>query len=91
MNWNETRKLPWKSRNAAVEAALRGLLAARLASLPALSTRELAAALGGDDDLAGVLSKLAPWMGKLATHDGPKFKAFGRIMTRWQWRGQCGD
>jgi hypothetical protein len=90
MKWAETKRLKWKDRNAAVEAALRVFLNARAASLPALSTRELALALDpqSDKELSKVLLKLAPWMGVLATHDGAVFFAHGRKMQRWQWRGQ---
>ena len=90
MKWDETKRLKWKDRNAAVEAALRVFLNARAASLPLLGTRELAMALdpASDAELPKVLLKLAPWMGKLATHDGAVFFAHGRKMQRWQWHGQ---
>jgi len=90
MRWAEVKDLKWKDRNAAVEAALRQFLNARLATLPALGTVELAETLSPGDgkELSKVLLKLAPWMGKLATHSGAVFYAHGRRMQRWQWHGQ---
>jgi len=90
--WDVAKRLKWKDRNRAVENQLRAVLAARLASAPPLSTKALAEELttGGSKDmmLVTILAKQAPWMGKLATHDGPEFKAYGKAMIRWQWRGQ---
>jgi hypothetical protein len=90
MKWSDIKDLKWKDRNAAVEAALRAFLTARLETLPPLSTTDLANALspGDSKEIAKVLVKLAPWMGALATHDGAVFFAHGRKMQRWQWRGQ---
>ncbi len=89
--WDVARRLKWRDRNRAVENALRAYLGAQPVSV-VLSTKALAEALtpGGskDEQLLTILSKQAPWMGKLATHDGPEFKSYGKVMRRWQWRGQ---
>jgi hypothetical protein len=90
--------IDWRKRNAAVEAALREYLA----SVPrgtVLSTQALAEALHAkafpftaglnEKSLGSVLTKLAPWMGVHATHDGEKFFAYGRQNVRWRWHGQA--
>ena len=89
--------IDWRKRNAAVEAALREYLSLAPRGT-VLGTQALAEALhakafpftaGLDPKGTGsVLTKLAPWMGQLATHDGEKFFAYGRQNVRWRWHGQ---
>jgi hypothetical protein len=85
----------WKQRNRVVELAMRDYLAS-VPRAQVLATSFLAGKLHeilANDDLdaskiSSILTKLAPWMGKLATHDGEVFEAFGRINRRWRWHGQ---
>lgn len=80
----------WKKRNALVETALRLYLAATPVGR-VLSTVELSQAIATPEtarDVGLILTKLAPWMGKLATHDGEAFIAYGRANKRWRWHGQ---
>ena len=92
MKWAEVKYLPWRNRNAAVEAAMRAFLAKRPASAEPLSTKQLAAEIAPDDHdkaLDAVLTKMAKWMGaKIATNDGPAFQAYGKTFKRWRWHGQ---
>lgn len=38
--------------------------------------------------LATLLTKMAPYMGPLATHDGEAIRHFGKLGRRWRWHGQ---
>ena len=88
----------WRTRNRLLEEAMRKHLAA-VPRGTVLSTIELAEALLhypvpllADLDqrqVGSVLTKLAPWMSSLATHDGEEFIAYGRKNKRWRWHGQA--
>lgn len=90
LNWPVVSSMPWRQRNAAVEAAVRELLGQKLASDPPWSTFELAHFLTLQDDpkLAQLLSKLARYMQGYATHDGEKIVRYGKQWQRWRWHGQ---
>lgn len=86
----ELTLLPWRQRNELIETSLREYLAA-VPRARTMSTAELARELcPGDPKYTGsVLTKLAPWMSSLATHDGEEFIAYGRKNRRWRWHGQA--
>jgi hypothetical protein len=89
MIWSEARLMPWKQRNAALEAAVRELLAERPADAPALTTRDLALLIdsNADDTMLTTLTKFAKWL-PLAEQNGREYIAFGRKMRGYTWKGQ---
>jgi hypothetical protein len=93
-NWLQAKALPWRQRNAAVEAATRTYLG-RVPEGTVLSTWDLAAKLlpfkAELEDarrLSQLLSRMAPYVKPLATHDGETIVRYGRRWKRWQWHGQ---
>lgn len=88
-------KLPWKHRNAAIEAALRTYLSLRYDKMQALDTYSLASRLDNATSkeqrakLAQILARMAPYMLPFATHDGESIKRYGRVWRRWLWHGQA--
>lgn len=95
LNWPRVSTLPWRERNALVEAAVRECLADAYGSG---STEQLAVAISpnshwGDDHakIAKLLARLAPHIGPpLATHDGETVTRNGKTWRRWRWHGQRG-
>lgn len=87
-----TLALPWRERNAALEAETRAFLGRRAASAYPLTTMQISAFLvsdtGDTPKLASILTRLAPHMQGFATHDGEPVMRYGRTWQRWQWRGQ---
>jgi hypothetical protein len=88
--WEQVFKLPWKARDAQIEAAIRFVLKDRTG---VLSTKELVLALSPIDEtyrqqLMGRLGIMAPYLAPLVRHDGEEFVRFGRKMRRWNWYGQ---
>lgn len=91
-DWEHAKQLPWRQRNAAVEAALRYFLSrCEPRTVAPLSTMELAEKLGGDSKLAQLLTRLAPYLSPLARHDGETIMRYGRRWKRWQWYPTDGD
>ena len=93
MIWDNVKDVPWRTRNAAVERALK-LHLGQKPSHVVLSSYELAAELDPTLDkqatgkLAQLLARMAPFMEPLATHDGAMIYRYGRAWRRWQWHGQ---
>lgn len=100
LNWGNVKAMPWRQRNASVEVALKIFLGQMPATLT-FSTMELAARLVGaeiaedkrpDETAAAVaklLSRMAPYMAPLASHDGETIIRYGRKRRRWRWHGQA--
>jgi hypothetical protein len=94
LNWAQAKALPWRQRNASVEAATRACLG-RLPATSTLSTWDMAALLDPlilKEDrakLAQILARMAPYLEPLASHDGAAIIRYGRRWKRWQWHGQC--
>ena len=94
LNWAQAKALPWRQRNASVEAATRACLG-RLPQGTVLSTWDLAvkllplkAELEDARKLSQLLSRMAPYVEPLATHDGETIIRYGRRWKRWQWHEQ---
>ena len=93
LDWAGVKGLPWRQRNAAIEAALRACLG-RMKAGAVMSTFDLAGimdpALTKADrgKLAQLLSRMAPYVEPLATHDGETIIRYGRRWKRWQWHEQ---
>jgi hypothetical protein len=98
-DWIEVRKLPWRPRYAAVSVAARAYLDGVSKGL-ACQTFDVAKAIwpeGRDasfkrdmDTLCHALTRVAPYAGAYATHDGPTKTRYGRIWKAWRWHGQGG-
>lgn len=87
----------WKERNAEIQAAARAHLASEAAAgrHDPVSTFVLAEAIktkvGMDaGKVSQILSRMAPHVGAMATHDGPEIVRYGRKWKRWQWHPQGG-
>lgn len=93
LDWPLVSAMPWRPRRAALEAAVREYLSARLRIDIPMQTMALAAAIYPRGDkktqsyIASELTKLAPYLAPYATHDGEQFTFAGKLCTRWQWRG----
>lgn len=84
----QTLALPWRQRNAAIEAAARDYLGRQVQTF---STYALAQGIAQPDVVAKVsqiLSKLAPYMQHHASHDGEEIRRYGKTWRRWRWHGQ---
>ena len=88
--------LPWQQRNTKVEGVARAALAF-LKTGAVLTSWELALLIGPTPaqlaetrKLAQILTRIAPHLGPLATHDGETVTRFGKQLTRWRWHGQNG-
>lgn len=90
--WEQVFKLPWRTRDAQIEAAVRAVLK-EYPPDKAFSASELAVMLSPTDTayrgpLMARLGTMAPYLAPLVRHDGPEFVRFGRKMRRWNWYGQ---
>lgn len=102
VDWDVAKKMPWRLRNAMVEAEVRAILQGMHESA-VLSTLELATFVVGAKYVGGtgperpvveaaqLLSRMAPHLPALATHDGEEIIRYGRRWRRWQWHGQRRD
>lgn len=91
----------WKDRNAAIEAAARDYLGkADAKTIAPMGSYELAQKLALDHrliahklsagEMARILSRIAPYMPGLATHDGETMQRYGRTWQRWRWHPKGG-
>lgn len=94
LNFATLKACPWRQRNAAIEAAARAKLG-QIARGETLTSFDFAGILDPNAEkedrakLAQILSRMAPFLGGLATHDGEKIIRFGRQWQRWNWHGQA--
>lgn len=94
IEWLKVAALPWRQRNAEVERALREFLADEAGTF---ATFDLACRLWPQGlqpanasqvtKLAQLLTRLAPYMGPLATHDGETITRYRKRWRRWRWHG----
>lgn len=96
LDWPRVSTLPWRERNTLVEAAVREYLVQSCHEI--LDSAEIAFELWPSSrpswhhlevsGLTRLLTRLAPHMHGLATHDGETITCNGKTWRRWRWHGQ---